>query len=83
MIYWDYLHIDILWVKEEFRAEGYGSILVKEAEKVAKEKGCKLITLETFDFQAKDFYLKHGYEIIGVLDGCPLEHKVYYMKKNI
>ena len=83
MIYWDYLHIDILWVKEAFRTEGFGSILLEEAERVAKGKGCKLITLETFDFQAKDFYLKHGYEIIGVLDGCPFEHKVYYMKKGI
>ena len=83
MIYWDYLHIDIMWVKEGFRLEGYGSILLNAAEKVAKEKGCKLIYLETFDFQAKDFYLKNGYEIFGILDGCPLEHKAYYMKKNI
>jgi ribosomal protein S18 acetylase RimI-like enzyme len=80
---WDYLHIEILWVKEEFRSEGYGSILLKEIEKVAKDKGCKLVTLETFDFQAKDFYLKQGYEIFGILDNCPFEHRTYYMKKNI
>lgn len=84
MIYgWDYLHIEILWVKEEYRLEGYGSILLKEVEKTAKEKDCKLVTLETFDFQAKDFYLKHGYEIFAVLDGCPFEHTTYYMKKQI
>lgn len=80
---WNCLYIDILWVKEEFRKEGYGSTLLNEAEKIAKEKGCKLIHLDTFDFQAKDFYLKHGYEIFGVLDDCPMEHKRYYMKKNI
>jgi hypothetical protein len=36
---------------------------------------------DTFDFQAKDFYLKQGYEIFGVLKDCPSGHKRYYMKK--
>ena len=80
---WNCLYIDVLWVKEEFREEGYGSILLNEVEKISKEKGCKLVHLDTFDFQAKDFYLKNGYEIFGVLEDCPLEHKRYYMKKNI
>ena len=80
---WNCLNIDVLWVKEEFRKEGYGSALLNEVEKIAKEKGCKLIHLDTFDFQAKDFYLKHGYEVFGVLDDCPIEHKRYYMKKSI
>jgi GNAT superfamily N-acetyltransferase len=80
---WHCLNIDVLWVNAEFRKEGYGSALLNEVEKIAKEKGCKLIHLDTFDFQAKDFYLKHGYEIFGVLEDCPMEHKRYYMKKNI
>jgi len=80
---WNCLSIDVLWVKEEFRKNGYGSALLNEVEKIAKEKGCKLVHLDTFDFQAKDFYLKHGYEVFGVLDDCPSEHKHYYMKKNI
>ncbi|WDV46539.1 GNAT family N-acetyltransferase [Clostridiaceae bacterium M8S5] len=80
---WNCLAIDVLWVKEECRKEGYGSVLLNEVEKIAKEKGCKLIHLDTFDFQAKDFYLKHGYEVFGVLDDCPIGHKRYYMKKNI
>ncbi|WP_032121151.1 GNAT family N-acetyltransferase [Clostridium amazonitimonense] len=80
---WNCLYIDVLWVKEDCRKDGYGSILLNEVEKIAKEKGCKLVHLDTFDFQAKDFYLKHGYEVFGVLDDCPSEHKRYYMKKNI
>jgi hypothetical protein len=35
----------------------------------------------TFDFQAKDFYLKHEYEVLGILDDCPKGHKRYYMEK--
>lgn len=80
---WNCLYVDILWVKEEARGLGYGSALLKEVESIAKEKGCNLVHLDTFDFQAKDFYLKQGYEIFGVLDNCPTDHKRYYMKKNI
>lgn len=80
---WNCLYIDVLWVKEEFRYNGYGSKLLNEVEKIAKEKGCNLVHLDTFDFQAKDFYLKHGYEVFGVIDDCPPDHKHYFMKKSI
>lgn len=80
---WNCLYVDILWVSENHRKDGLGSKLLKEVERVAKENGCKLIHLDTFDFQAKDFYLKHGFEIFGVLDDCPEEHKRYYLKKKL
>jgi len=84
MLYcWNCLYIDVLWVNKEFREEGYGTILLNKVEEIAKARGCKLVHLDTFDFQAKDFYLKQRYEIFGVLDNCPLEHKRYYMKKSI
>lgn len=82
MIYcWDCLRIDTLWVKEEYRNLGYGSILLNEVEKIAIEKGCKIAHLDTFDFQAVDFYKKHGFEVFGVLEHCPRGHKRYYFKK--
>ncbi|WP_419727432.1 hypothetical protein [Terrisporobacter petrolearius] len=51
--------------------------------KIAKEEKCNLIHLDTFDFQAKDFYIKNGYEIFGVLDECPKNHKRYFLKKSL
>ena len=81
MYCWNCLYIDVLWVKEEHRKDGLGSRLLKEIESVAIEKGCYLIHLDTFDFQAKDFYIKHGYEVFGVLDECPAGHKRYFLKK--
>jgi ribosomal protein S18 acetylase RimI-like enzyme len=80
---WKCLYIDILWVKEEYRKEGYGSMLLREVEEIAKEQGCNLVHLDTFDFQAKGFYIKQGYEIFGELDDCPIGHKRYYMKKSL
>jgi GNAT superfamily N-acetyltransferase len=74
-------YIDILWIKEEYRKDGYGSILMDEVEREAKEKGVHLVNLDTFDFQAKDFYIKRGYEVYAVLDDCPVNHKRYYMRK--
>jgi len=38
---------------------------------------------DTFDFQANDFYLKHGYSIFGVLEDCPPGHKRYYISKKL
>jgi len=83
MYCWNCIYIDILWVKEEYRKFGLGSKLLNEVETTAKEKGCYLIHMDTFDFQAKDFYIKHGYEIFGVLENCPKEHKRYYLKKDL
>lgn len=83
MYCWNCIYIDALWVKEEYRKDKLGTKLLKEIEKIAKEKDCHLIHLDTFDFQAKDFYIRHGYEIFGVLDECPENHKRYFMKKNI
>ena len=62
---------------------GLGSKLLAEVERTAVEAGCTLIHLDTFDFQAKDFYLRHGYEVFGVLEDCPEGHCRYYLKKKL
>jgi len=57
--------------------------LLKYVEDEAKTIGARLVRLDTYDFQTKDFYLKHGYEIFGVLEDCPKGHKRYYLKKDL
>lgn len=83
MYCWNVIYIDILWVDGEFRKHGLGTKLLKEIEKVALEEKCSLIHLDTFDFQAKDFYIKQGYEVFGVLEDCPKNHCRYYMQKKL
>ncbi|MDT8719748.1 GNAT family N-acetyltransferase [Clostridium sp. 19966] len=83
MYCWNCLYIDSLWVKEEHRKNGFGSQLLREVEKTAIENNCSLIHLDTFDFQALDFYTNHGYSVFGILEDCPNGHKRYFMKKNI
>lgn len=84
MYCWNVVYLDILWVGEEHRGEGLGTYLLKELEQTAKSKGATLIHLDTFDFQAKDFYIKNGYELFGTLDECPQGgHSRYYFKKYL
>ncbi len=62
-----------LWVASSHRGTGIGSRLVRAVERRAIERGCRLLYLETFSFQAKPFYEKLGYkvalEIRGFDDG--------------
>jgi hypothetical protein len=78
---WKILYISVVFVEEKHRHQGLGSLLLDKVEEEAKVFGATLAHLDTFDFQAKDFYLKHGYEVFGILDNCPKGHKRYYMKK--
>lgn len=80
---WGCCFVEYLFVKEGFRKKGHGTQLLKKVETEAKIKGCYLVHLDTFDFQAKDFYLKHGYEEFGVLRDCPKGHERYFLKKRI
>jgi ribosomal protein S18 acetylase RimI-like enzyme len=58
---WEFL------VTEEFRRMGIGNLLIKFAVKVAKEKGARLLVLETqsCNVPAISFYLKQGFKLIG------------------
>lgn len=78
---WKILYIHVLWVQDEYRHDGYGSMLLTQVENEARNMGSTLVHLDTFDFQAKDFYIKHGYEIFGELNNCPPGHKRFYLKK--
>ena len=83
MYCWNVMYIDVLWIDEAHRKQGLGTKLLQEIERIAIEKNCTLIHLDTFDFQAKDFYVKQGYEIFGILEECPENHCRYYLKKKL
>ncbi|HAT2009127.1 GNAT family N-acetyltransferase [Legionella pneumophila serogroup 1] len=80
---WGILFIDILFIAESHRKKQLGTYLLNKVEDEARKVGATLAHLDTFDFQAKDFYLKHGYEVFGVLDNCPSGHQRFYLKKAL
>ena len=83
MYCWNVMYIDVLWIDDAYRKQGLGERLLREIEQIAIDKNCSLIHLDTFDFQAKDFYIKYGYEVFGILEDCPENHCRYYLKKKL
>lgn len=81
--YWDWLHVDLMWVKEELRGHGYGRRLLAAAEEEARQRGARNAFLDTFTFQAPGFYEKHGYRVFGTLDGFPAGHQRLFMTKAL
>ncbi|MGL5380354.1 GNAT family N-acetyltransferase [Clostridium sp.] len=79
----NWLFIKFLWVSEELRGKSIGSKILKQAEKIAKERGCKYSFLDTFSFQAPEFYKKHGYNEVFVLENYPITGKRHYFTKTI
>ena len=82
-IYWHTLHVDVIWTEVGYRGKGIASRLLREAEKEALAKGCKLAILETFDFQAPAFYLKQGYVQVGQIDDYPKGHTKFIFRKAL
>jgi GNAT superfamily N-acetyltransferase len=82
-ICWNWMEISILWVVDNYRSQGYGKRLLEEAEKVPRAKKCTLIKLDTFSFQAPEFYKKYGYELIATIEDAPLGSKHFYYKKDL
>ena len=80
---WGMMYIDIMWVDEKYRRQELGSNALQALERVAEEKGCYLITLGTFDFQARPYYLKHGYTVFSTKKECPKGHEDYEMFKRL
>jgi ribosomal protein S18 acetylase RimI-like enzyme len=54
-------------VVEGFRRSGIGTLLMNHAVKVAKERGARMLVLETqsCNVPAINFYFKYGFELIG------------------
>jgi GNAT superfamily N-acetyltransferase len=82
-VYWGWLSINILWVDESFRHQGYGERLIKMAEDEALKMGCHAIHLDTMSFQAKPFYERLGYAVFGVLDDLPVGYQRIFMWKTL
>jgi ribosomal protein S18 acetylase RimI-like enzyme len=80
---WNGFFVSALWVAEAVRRKGIGRRLLARAEELAIQNGCDHIHLDTFDFQARDFYEKNGFQIFGVIEDYPIGHQRYYLVKKL
>jgi GNAT superfamily N-acetyltransferase len=78
-----WLHIRAFWLREDQRRRGWGSRLLQATEAEAVTRGCRYSHLETFSFQALDFYQKNGYRVFGELGNVAGDHRWYFLEKNL
>jgi len=81
--HWGWLYIDLLFVPEELRGCGYGHRLLQAAEDEARKRGATHAYLDTFSFQAPDFYIRHGYQVFGTLNDFPPGHQHYFLTRQL
>lgn len=83
--YSDYgwLWIGLLWVSDELRGKGYGVKLMTKIEEEAKKNKCTNAYLNSFSFQAVEFYKKIGYRVFGELENFPPGHSVCSLTKKL
>ena len=79
----NWLCIKYLFVSEELRGQGIGTRIMESAEQEAKSRGCKYAFVDTFFFQAPDFYLKLGYHEVFALTEYPYTGARYYYTKQL
>ncbi|MFJ2831564.1 GNAT family N-acetyltransferase [Streptomyces sp. NPDC087263] len=79
-----WLHVTYLWVDDLHRGTGLGSRLLSEAERIARhDRDCGAARLETWDFQAPDFYRKQGYEVVCAIPDYPPGVTEYTLTKRL
>lgn len=77
------LYIDMLWIDESIRNEGYGTKLMQQAEKIGIERGCTFATVNTMDWEALDFYKKLGYEVEFTRSGYKRDSQLFMLRKSL
>ena len=80
---YDWLFVELLSVPEQHRGSGLGAALMRRAEQVARGEQCVGIWLDTYDFQARGFYEKLGFEVFGAIDDYPPGHQRFFLRKHL
>jgi GNAT superfamily N-acetyltransferase len=79
----NWLMVDYLWVHPDLKGKGLGNKLLQKAETYAKKQNCIGCLLDTFNFQARAFYEKQGYQLQMTLENQPQTIERYFMVKNL
>ena len=78
-----WLVVELVFVPETLRGTGLGTTIMRKAETIARERDCIGIWLDTYSFQAPDFYRRLGFESFGQVDDQPPGETRHFMKKSL
>lgn len=79
----DCIYVEILWVDESLRHRGVGRELLARVEEAGRARGAKRIELDTFSFQAPEYYPKLGFREFGRVEPYAGTHGRYYFIKEL
>ncbi|GCD09377.1 GNAT family N-acetyltransferase [Clostridium tagluense] len=77
------MYIDVMWIDEAYRGKGFGTALIFQAEKIAKDNGCIFSHTCTFSYQSPEFYKACDYKVFAKLDDYPNGIVQYFLKKKL
>ena len=72
--------LDLFYLPERMRHGGTGSAMMRMAEVEAGRRGCRAATLITVNFQAPEFYARHGWEEFGRIPSAPGVERIFMRK---
>ena len=72
--------LDLFYLPERMRRGGTGSAMIRMAEAEAVRRGCRAATLVTVNFQAPEFYARHGWEEFGRIPTIPGVERIFMRK---
>ncbi|MCI3132937.1 GNAT family N-acetyltransferase [Phenylobacterium aquaticum] len=80
---WGSFYVGLLVAPEGFRGQGLGSELLARGEAEAQARGCRHMWLDTYAFQARAFYERHGFAVFGQIDGPAPMFPRWFMQKML
>ena len=82
-IFFQWAHLDLIWVAEDLRGFGVGKHIMKLAEDKARELNLSGIEVWTQSWQAPEFYRKQGYEELATLEDFTPGRKRHVFRKYL
>lgn len=83
IVFWGQLHIKSLFVEEEYRHQGIGSMLIAHVLEFSQKEGCTIAFIETMSFQALEFYQKFGFILEFTRSGYTGGVGLHYLRKEL
>ena len=80
---YDWLFVALIFVPEDRRGQDLGSTLLAMAEAQTRAWGGIGVWLDTFSFQARGFYERHGFTVFGELADYPAPHGRFFLSKRL
>lgn len=78
-----WLYTELLVVPETLRGQGLGREIMHRAHEEARRRGCHSAWLDTFEFQARGFYERIGYQQFAELADYPEGSARFFLKRSL